>query len=132
MIPPFQATKYKYSPMARIYRNTERTTEERAEIQAIRNASITGDTTGERISSQNYNAVLRLIAALRSRREELGLSQASLAERLGIEPSALCRLETFKVVNPTIWTLMHWADALDCSLGFDLGVNPKSTTKAEV
>ena len=84
------------------------------------------------ISSENYNGIMRLIAALRARREALGLSQADLADRLGIEPSALCRLEAFKVVNPTIWTLMHWADALDCNLGLDLEVKPESTAKAEV
>ena len=35
-------------------------------------------------------------------------------------PSALCRLETFKVLNPSIWTLLTWAEALGCELGLEL------------
>jgi len=117
--------------MARIYRKIERTADEKAEIERIRNAPKTGAATGERIASEDLNAVLHLIAALRRRREELGMDQVELAERMGIEASALCRLETFKIVNPTIWTLLRWAEALDCRVGLDLRVAAKSTPEAK-
>ncbi len=115
--------------MPRIYRKTEYTAEERAEIQRIRNAPKPLETTGEKIHSASYNAILKLLTALRARREELGLSQSELAARMGIESSALCRLETFKVLNPTIWTLMQWAEALDCSIGLDLKVQARPLEK---
>jgi len=115
--------------MARIYRKIERTAEEKAEIERIRNAPKTGAVTGERIDSEGLNAVMRLIASLRARREELGIDQAILAERLGMEASALCRLENFKVINPTVWTLWRWAEALDCRLGLDLQIEAKSAGK---
>ncbi len=108
--------------MTRIYRKTERIPEEKVEIERIRNAPKTGAATGERIESQVLNAVMQLIAALRRRREELGIDQADLAQRMEIEASALCRLENFKVVNPTIWTLLRWAEALDCGIDLDLRV----------
>jgi hypothetical protein len=66
--------------MARIYRKTEYTPEQRAEIERVRNAPKTGETTGESVGSDDFDAVLKLIAALRARREELGIGQAELAE----------------------------------------------------
>jgi ribosome-binding protein aMBF1 (putative translation factor) len=92
----------------------------KAEIQRIREAPKPLKTTGEKASSETFNAVKKLLGALKRRREELGLSQAQLAERLGIESSALCRLETFKVINPTAWTLLQWAEALGCSIDLTL------------
>jgi ribosome-binding protein aMBF1 (putative translation factor) len=102
--------------MARIYRKTESSTEERAATGRVCNAP----KTDEPIGSDGFNALLKLIAALRVRREELGISQAELAERIRMEPSALCRLETFKAVNPTAWTLCNRAAALDYDLDFQL------------
>ena len=91
--------------MPRIYRKTERTADVKAEIERIRNVPKTDAAAGERIARKDLNAVLQLIAALPRRRKELGIDQVDLAKRLGIERSALCRLETFKVLNPTVWTL---------------------------
>src|ERR1700733_902628 len=62
--------------MARIYRKTEYTVEERAEIQRIRDLPKPLETTGEKIHSDSFNGLLKLMAALRARREELGVSQA--------------------------------------------------------
>jgi DNA-binding XRE family transcriptional regulator len=106
--------------MARIYRKTDYSAEERAEIERVRKAPKTDESTGESIGSDGFNALLKLITALRERREELGIGQAELAERMGIEPSALCRLESLKAVNPTAWTLCNWAAALDYDLDFHL------------
>lgn len=118
--------------MPRIFRKTEHTPEERAELKRIRKLPKPElmKTTGEKMGSDSYNALTKLLSALRARREELGITQTELAERMGIESSALCRLETFKVVNPTIWTLMQWAEALDCSIDLDLKIQARPLQKA--
>ena len=116
-------------PSRESYRKTEYTAEERAEIQRIRDLPKPLETTGEKIHSDSYNAILKLLAGL-CRREQLGISQAELSERMGIESSALCRLETFKVMNPTIWTLMQWAEALDCSIDLGLKIQLRATEEA--
>jgi len=106
--------------LPRIYRKIERSASERAEIEQIRNSPKDGATTGEKVGSKGYSAIMKLISQLRARREELGISQIELAERMGIEASALCRLETFKVVNPSAFTLLHWAETLGHDLNLEL------------
>jgi DNA-binding XRE family transcriptional regulator len=120
--------------MPRIFVKSNYTPEEREELKRIRAMSFTPEgrrelskTTGERIHSASYNAIGKLIAGLRDRREELGLNQADVAKRMGIEVSSLCRLETFKVNNPTIWTLCQWAEALDCTIDLGIKAVRKST-----
>ena len=44
-------------------------------------------------------------------RESQGLTLAEVAERMGIDAAALSRLETGKMLNPTIATLHKWAEA---------------------
>lgn len=53
----------------------------------------------------------RLVRCLTRRREELGLSQTELAERLGMHQAAIARMENGRVV-PRIDTLSHVARAL--------------------
>jgi ribosome-binding protein aMBF1 (putative translation factor) len=118
--------------VARVYRKIERSADEQAELQRIRSAPRTAETTGKSIGSDGYNALMRLIGDLRSRREQMGIEQAELAERMKIEAPALCRLETFKVLNPTVWTLLKWAEALDCSIGLDLRVREHPRAKTAV
>jgi transcriptional regulator with XRE-family HTH domain len=45
---------------------------------------------------------------------------AQVADRMGIDPPALCRLETGKVLNPTLATLHKWAEALGQKLDVEL------------
>ena len=45
---------------------------------------------------------------------------AEVAERMGIDPPALSRLETGKTLNPTLATLHKWAEALGQKLDVDL------------
>jgi len=113
--------------MARIQRKIERTPEDQAEIDCIRAMSRTpagraelSQSTGDKISSAGHKLLMGLLGALRDRREELGISQADLADRLGMDNTALCRLEAFKAPNPTAWTLLRWAEALGCTIGMDL------------
>ena len=112
--------------LSRIYRKVERSASEQAEIEQIRNAPKDGASPGEKVGSKGYNAIMKLISRLRVRREELGISQIELAERMGIEASALCRLETFKVVNPSAFTLLHWAETLGHDLNLELRNQPTS------
>lgn len=53
------------------------------------------------------------IALLRTEREAQGLSLADVQGETGICRSALCRLETDLEANPTVATLLRYADALD-------------------
>ena len=81
------------------------------------------------IGSEGLNAVMRLIAAVRAPGvKNLASIGGACRAKLGMEASALCRLENFKVVDPTIWTLSRWAEALDCKLDLDIGA--KSTANA--
>lgn len=52
---------------------------------------------------------------LAARRKELGLTQAALAERLGIEKESVSRLET-GFISPSLGRLSTLADALDFPL----------------
>jgi transcriptional regulator with XRE-family HTH domain len=53
-------------------------------------------------------------------RESQGLTLADVAGRMGIDAPALSRLETGKVLNPTLATLHKWAEALGQRLDVDL------------
>ena len=53
-------------------------------------------------------------------RESQGLTLAEVAERMGIDAPALSRLETGKMLNPTLATLHKWAEALGQKLDVDL------------
>jgi transcriptional regulator with XRE-family HTH domain len=55
---------------------------------------------------------LSLVARFNAGRESQGLTLAELAERMAIDPSALSRLETGKMLNATLATLYKWAEAL--------------------
>ncbi len=54
-------------------------------------------------------------------RESQGLTLAQVAERMGIDAPAWSRLETGKMLNPTLATLHKWAEALRRKL--DVGLS---------
>jgi DNA-binding phage protein len=56
--------------------------------------------------------VTEALTALRAERERQGLSLADVRERSGIERSALSRLENEVGANPTIHTLVRYAESL--------------------
>lgn len=64
------------------------------------------------IGQAHFVMILDLVAAFRAERERQGLSLGELASRMGTDASTLSRLETGKTLNPTIWTLCKWAEAL--------------------
>ncbi len=66
-----------------------------------------------------------LIAALRSERERQGLSLADLAERTGMDRSAIHKLEIGLNSNPTYATLTRYASALGTRIEWHLETIPK-------
>jgi transcriptional regulator with XRE-family HTH domain len=54
-----------------------------------------------------------LVRSLDTRRQELGLTKADLAQRSKLPPAAVRRLFSQQHKNPTLTTLVAIADALD-------------------
>jgi transcriptional regulator with XRE-family HTH domain len=65
-------------------------------------------------------AILGPVARFKAARENQGLTLAEVANRMGIDAPALSRLETGKMLNPTLATLHKWAEALGQKLEVDL------------
>lgn len=61
-----------------------------------------------------------MLARFKAVRENQGLTLAEVAARMGIDAPALSRLETGQMLNPTIATLLKWAEALGQKLALDL------------
>jgi ribosome-binding protein aMBF1 (putative translation factor) len=101
----------------------KRTAAERAEEEAIRkqhDATPIRQKPAAAINQQSLTAILALVARFKTSRESQGLSLAEVAERMGIDAPALSRLETGKMLNPTLATLHKWAEALGQKLEVDL------------
>ena len=60
--------------------------------------------------------VLDLVAFLRQRRTDLGLTQREVGERSGIGQNLVCTYERGRTVSPTLSKLIAWADALGCDV----------------
>ncbi|MBL8797584.1 MAG: helix-turn-helix domain-containing protein [Planctomycetia bacterium] len=104
-----------------------RTAEQRAEEAAIRRqhaANPVRQRPTDVIKGQSFTAILSLVARFKAVRESQGLTLAEVAERMGIDPPALSRLETGKMLNPTLATLHKWAEALGQQLGVNLSHIP--------
>jgi DNA-binding XRE family transcriptional regulator len=59
-----------------------------------------------------YDQFAELLRQLRAAREQRGLSLAELTELTGMDRSALSKLETGQRPNPTLETLIRYADAV--------------------
>lgn len=103
-----------------------RTPEQRAEEEAVRRqhaANPIGQRPAGAINRQRFAEILSLMARFKAIRECQGLTLADVAERMGIDAPALSRLETGKMLNPTLATLHKWAEALGQKLDVDLKEN---------
>ena len=103
--------------------NPKRTAEQQAEEEAIRRqhaANPVRQRPAGAITGQSFAAILTLVATFKAARENQGLTLAEVAERMGIDAPALSRLETGKMLNPTLATLHKWAEALGQKLDVDL------------
>ena len=59
-----------------------------------------------------YLSIRLAVSALKIAREAAGLSLADVAEKAGIDKSALSKIETGQHMNPTVSTLCRYAHAL--------------------
>ena len=101
----------------------KRTPEQRAAEAAIRRqhaANPISQVPAGAVGQQSFAGVLNLVARFKSERESQGLTLVEVAERMGIDAPALSRLETGKTLNPTLATLLKWAEALGQRLDVNL------------
>ena len=101
----------------------KRTAEQRAEEEAVRcqhAANPVRQRPAGALPQQSFAAILALVARFKVVREAQGLTLAQVAGRMGIDPPALSRVETGKMLNPTLATLYKWAEALGQKLDVDL------------
>lgn len=101
--------------MKRIIRDRRLTPEEAAKYKAIREqvAAELPDLIArhhERMAARDN--LQSLVAQLKAAREEKGLSLADLTDLTGMDRSALSKLETGQRPNPTIDTLVRYAEAV--------------------
>ena len=102
----------------------KRTAEQQAEEEALRREHAMNPVRqrpGTAITAQSFAAILSLVARFKAVRESQGQTLAEVAERMGIDPPALSRLETGKMLNPTLATLHKWAEALGQKLHVNVG-----------
>jgi ribosome-binding protein aMBF1 (putative translation factor) len=102
---------------------SKRTAEQQAEEEAIRRqhaAKPVRQRPGGAVNQQSFSAILSLLVRFKAERESQGLTLAEVAQRMEIDPPALSRLETGKMLNPTLATLHKWAEALGRKLNVDL------------
>lgn len=101
----------------------KRTAEQRAEEETIRRqhaANPICQRPAGAANTQSFAAILRLLVRFKAARESQGLTLTEVAQRMGMDAPALSRLETGKMLNPTMATLHKWAEALGQKLDVDL------------
>ena len=101
--------------MKRITRNRKLTPEEAAKYRAIR------DQVAEELPDLivrhhermvSLDQLQELLMQLKAAREAKGLSLSDLTELTGMDRSALSKLETGQRANPTVETLVRYAEAV--------------------
>jgi DNA-binding XRE family transcriptional regulator len=75
------------------------------------------------ISQENFSAILTLLAKFKTERDKQGLTSTAVATQMGISESELVNLESGKTLNPSLATLIKWAQALGKRLDVDLKVD---------
>lgn len=101
----------------------ERSPSQRAEEEAIHRSHAANpirQRPAGTVDQRSLSAILGLLAQFKSLRESRGLTLAEVAQKMEIDPPALSRLETGKVLNPTLGTLHKWASALGQELIIEL------------
>jgi ribosome-binding protein aMBF1 (putative translation factor) len=101
----------------------KRTADQRAEEEAVRRqhaASPIRQRPAGAINQRSFAAILSLVARFKAVRESQGLTLVEVAGRMEIDAPALSRLESGKMLNPTLATLHKWAEALGQKLHVDL------------
>ncbi|HWB14527.1 MAG TPA: helix-turn-helix transcriptional regulator [Pirellulales bacterium] len=109
--------------MKRIIRQRRLTDEEAANYRTVREqvAAELPDLVArhhERVAA--LDKIDKLVKQLKSAREQKGLSLADVSERTGMDRSALSKLENGVRPNPTVDTLVRYADAVGLRLEVSL------------
>lgn len=65
--------------------------------------------------------IAAIVAELKAQRAAQGLSLADVRDRTGIDRAALSKLENGEPQNPSIETLLKYADAVGCELVLQAG-----------
>src|ERR1700732_4863714 len=101
--------------MKRLTRNRRLTPEEAAQYQAIREqvaAELPDLIARHHERMATLDQLQELLRQLKTAREAKGLSLADLTELTGMDRSALSKLETGQRANPTVETLVRYAEAV--------------------
>lgn len=101
--------------MKRITRDRKLTDEEAARLRTVREqvgAELPGLIAGHHRRMASLDQVDQLVKELKAWREARGLSLTDLSRLTGMDCSALSKLETGQRLNPTVETLVRYADAL--------------------
>ncbi|MCC6907949.1 MAG: helix-turn-helix transcriptional regulator [Phycisphaerales bacterium] len=77
-----------------------------------------------------HDALRDIVQLLKAERQRLGLSLTDVGERSGIGKANLSRLENDPDPNPTIDTLMRYADALNKEIRIDITDPPPQRRSA--
>lgn len=112
----------------RIHRKIERTAQQQQNLREVREEfqrrrpslkklQESGDVS-EVVTQGEYVNLLAMLAALKKHREAKGLSLAGVAERCGMDRSAVSRLENGVYLNPTLDTLYRYAAAIGAEIAF--------------
>lgn len=105
--------------MKRIIRQQRLTAEEAAKYQAIREQV---DQEMPELLARHHERIAALdkvedvLKQLRAAREQKGLSLVDVSERTGMDHADLLKLETEERPNPTLETLVRYADAVGMRL----------------
>jgi DNA-binding phage protein len=73
-----------------------------------------------------WKKALEAISKLRTERERRGMSLADVQKKANIGRSALCKLENSPEPNPTVRTLLRYADAIGMELDIELKPKPQA------
>ncbi len=114
----------------RIHRKIERSPAEQRELDEIRerfqrerpsldDLLATGDAR-DAVAHGEYLDLQAMLVALKKHRQAQGLSLADVANRSGMDRSAISRLENGVYVNPTVDTLYRYAEALGTEITFSV------------
>src|SRR5882724_5460670 len=103
-----------------------RSPEQLTEEQAIRRQHATNPVRrlpAGALNQKGFATIQSPMVRFKTVRESQGSTLSEVAAKMGIDPPALSRLETGKTLNPTIATLLKWAEALGQRLEIDLGTD---------
>ncbi|MFO0844812.1 MAG: helix-turn-helix transcriptional regulator [Gemmataceae bacterium] len=109
--------------MKRVTRDRPLTPEEAAKYKLVREqvaAELPDLLDRHRARAATLDQLRGVLARLKAAREEKGLSLADMMERTGMDRSALSKLETGQRPNPTVDTLLRYAEAVGKRLEFSL------------